>query len=118
MRELAAISELVGKAGSYAHLDFSIDTTDPRARRADRQGHRARRPRSRPSSCSSSSSGRRSTDEQADELLEHPGLDFARHHLRTARRYRPHLLSEPEEKLMAEKAPDRRAAPGRGCSPS
>jgi hypothetical protein len=27
--ELAAISELAGKAGSYAHLDFSIDTSDP-----------------------------------------------------------------------------------------
>ena len=43
-------------------------------------------------------------DEHADELLATDGLDFARHHLRTARRYRPHLLSEPEEKILAEKA--------------
>jgi oligoendopeptidase F len=34
----------------------------------------------------------------------HDGLDFARHHLRSARRYRPHLLSEPEEKILAEKS--------------
>ena len=32
------------------------------------------------------------------------GLETTRHHLRTLRRYRPHLLSEPEEKLMTEKA--------------
>src|SRR5688572_26594415 len=29
MRELAQLSELVGKAGSYAHLDYSVDTNDP-----------------------------------------------------------------------------------------
>ena len=33
-----------------------------------------------------------------------PGLDFCRHYLRSARRYRPHLLSEPEEKILAEKS--------------
>jgi oligoendopeptidase F len=43
-------------------------------------------------------------DERADELLQADGLDKARHHLRTLRRYRPHLLSEPEEKILAEKA--------------
>ena len=43
-------------------------------------------------------------DERAEELLAADGLDFARHHLRTARRYRPHLLSEPEEKILTEKA--------------
>jgi len=29
----------------------------------------------------------------ADELLSADGLDFARHYLRAARRYRPHLLT-------------------------
>ena len=33
-------------------------------------------------------------DSRADELLQTPGLDFCRHHLRTARRYRPHLLTD------------------------
>jgi oligoendopeptidase F len=42
-------------------------------------------------------------DASAEELLAADGLDFARHHLRTARRYRPHLLSEPEEKILTEK---------------
>ena len=60
--------------------------------------------------CSSSSSGPRSTTTRADELLATDGLDFARHHLRTARRYRPHLLTEPEEKILAEKALTGRSA--------
>ncbi len=52
-------------------------------------------------------------DERADELLATDGLDFCRHHLRTARRYRPYLLSEPEEKILAEKALTARNAWGR-----
>jgi oligoendopeptidase F len=43
-------------------------------------------------------------DARVDELLQADGLDTARHHLRTIRRYRPHLLTEPEEKLMSEKS--------------
>ena len=43
-------------------------------------------------------------DERAEELLASPGLDFCHHYLRSARRYRPHLLSEPEEKILAEKS--------------
>ena len=52
-------------------------------------------------------------DERADELLATEGLDFCRHHLHTARRYRPHLLCEPEEKILAEKALTARNAWGR-----
>jgi oligoendopeptidase F len=43
-------------------------------------------------------------DERAEELLAADGLDQARHHLRTARKYRPYLLSEPEEKVVTEKS--------------
>jgi oligoendopeptidase F len=42
-------------------------------------------------------------DDQAEALLADPALDFCAHHLRSARRYRPHLLTEPEEKILAEK---------------
>src|SRR5262249_49793440 len=41
-------------------------------------------------------------DRRADELLATEGLDFARHHLRLERRYRPHLLSKPEETIATE----------------
>ena len=42
-------------------------------------------------------------DARADELLATDGLENYRHHLATMRRYRPHLLSEPEEKVLTEK---------------
>ena len=58
-------------------------------------------------SCSGSSSGRRSTTSAPRRCSPPRGWTSARHHLRSARRYRPHLLSEPEEKLMSEKARDR-----------
>ena len=44
------------------------------------------------------------SEERAEELLAGDGLDFCRHHLRNVRRYREHLLSEPEEKILAEKS--------------
>ena len=43
-------------------------------------------------------------DARVEELLAGEGLDFCRHHLRNVRRYRDHLLSEPEEKILAEKS--------------
>jgi oligoendopeptidase F len=48
MRELGELQELVGRAGSFAGLRFATSTSRSAARR------------SRPRSCSSSSSGRRS----------------------------------------------------------
>ena len=103
MHELEAIQDLLGRAGSYAMLSFSFDTADP-VRGALLQ------------KLQEGATGIETTllffelewagldDERAEELLAADGLDFARHHLRTARRYRPHLLSEPEEKILAEKA--------------
>ena len=42
-------------------------------------------------------------DHQARALLDSPQLDPYRHYLEALRRYRPHLLTEPEEKLLLEK---------------
>ena len=52
------------------------------------------------------------SDERAEALLAGEGLDFCRHHLRKLRRYRDHLLSEPEEKILAEKALTGASKPG------
>ena len=41
-------------------------------------------------------------DERAEALLAAEELDFRRHHLRALRRYRPHQLSEPEERVLTE----------------
>jgi oligoendopeptidase F len=103
LRELESLQELLGRAGSYAMLNFAGDTADP-PRGALLQ------------KVQEGATGIETTllffelewaaldDEAADALLAADGLDFARHYLRTARRYRPHLLSEPEEKILAEKA--------------
>ena len=103
MGELAAIYELVGRAQSYASLEFSTDTTDPV------RGARVARVQERSTELATALlffelEWAALSDERVEELLEHDGLDFCRHHLSTARRYRPHLLSEPEELILTEKS--------------
>jgi oligoendopeptidase F len=103
MIELAAISELVGKAGSYASLKFSTDTADP-VRGALLQKVTEAGTEIETKLLFFELEWAAIEDDRAEELLSSEGLDFARHHLRSARRYRPHLLSEPEEKILAEKS--------------
>jgi oligoendopeptidase F len=43
-------------------------------------------------------------------LLATPGLEFCGHHLRSIRRYRDHLLTEPEERILSEKSVTGRSA--------
>ena len=103
MHELAEISELVGKAGSYASLRFATDTADP-TRGALLQLVQERATEIETKLLFFELEWAALPDERADALLADPSLEFAAHHLRSARRYRPHLLSEPEEKILAEKA--------------
>ncbi|MEZ5123348.1 MAG: M3 family oligoendopeptidase [Solirubrobacterales bacterium] len=109
MQELVAIFELVGKAGSYASLRFSTDTADP-ARGALLQKVQEKGTAIETKLLFFGLEWAALDDGQAEELLGADGLDFARHHLRMERRYRPHLLSEPEEKLVSEKAVTGRSA--------
>jgi oligoendopeptidase F len=103
MQELAAIGELAGKAGSYASLRFSTDTADP-ARGAQLQKMQERITEMETRLLFFDLEWAALDDQRAQELLAGDGLEFCDHHLRSARRYRPHLLSEPEEKVMAEKS--------------
>jgi oligoendopeptidase F len=109
MHELAAIEELAGRAGSYAQLSFSTDTADP-ARGALLQRVQERGTAIETALLFFQLEWAALDDERADALLATDDLDFARHYLRTARRYRPHLLSEPEEKVLAEKSLSGRSA--------
>ena len=52
-------------------------------------------------------------DEFAQTMLAHPVLAHYQHWLETTRRYQPHRLSEPEEKILAEKSVTGRSAWGR-----
>jgi oligoendopeptidase F len=103
MRELAEIEELVGRAGSYASLRFATDTAAPdRGALLQRVQERATEIETKVLFFELEWAA--ADDEHAEQVLSAPGLDFCAHHLRSARRYRPHLLSEPEEKLLAEKS--------------
>jgi oligoendopeptidase F len=109
MRDLEAIEDLAARAGSYAHLAFSVDTADPAI------GALLQRVQEKGTAIETALlffelEWAALDDARAEELLAADGLDFARHHLRTARRYRPHLLTEPEERMLAEKALSGRSA--------
>ena len=103
MQELAEIHDLIGRAGYYAALRFSTDTADPP------DGALLQRVQESETAIETTLlffelEWAALPDERAEELLAGEGLDFCRHHLRNVRRYRDHLLTEPEEKILAEKA--------------
>ena len=102
MHEMAELAEQIGRAGSYAGLRFAVNTADPEL------GALMQRVEERGTAINTrvlffELEWAALSDERVDELLADDRLTFVRHHLRSARRYRPHLLSEPEEKILAEK---------------
>ncbi len=109
MTELGGISELVGRVGSYAALRFSTDTADP-ANGALLQKVQEKATAIQTKLLFFDLEWAALPDERAEELLAADGLDFCRHHLRSERRYRPHLLSQPEERILSEKSITGRSA--------
>jgi oligoendopeptidase F len=109
MDELAEIHELAGRAGNYAALRFSADTADP-VNGALMQRAEERATEIETKLLFFDLEWAALDDARADELLTADGLDRFRHHLRTLRLYRPHLLSEPEEKILTEKGVTGRGA--------
>jgi oligoendopeptidase F len=103
MRELEAINELIGRAGSYASLQFATDTADP-ARGALLQLVQERATEIETLLLFFELEWAAVEDDKAEELLSSDELDRYRHHLHSVRRYRPHLLSEAEEKIFTEKS--------------
>ena len=103
MRELAALYDEIGKAGSYASLRFATDSADP-TRGAMLQLVQERGTEIETKLIFVELEWAAVADERAEALLAAPELDFCAHYLRSARRYRPHLLTEPEEKILAEKS--------------
>ena len=103
MEELAAINELVGRAGSYASLRFATDTAD------SERGALLQRVQEAATEIETKLlffelEWAALSDGRIDELLADESLSFCAHHLRSARRYHEHLLTEPEEKILTEKS--------------
>ncbi|HEX3433785.1 MAG TPA: M3 family oligoendopeptidase [Solirubrobacteraceae bacterium] len=103
MQRLGEIHDLVGRAGTYAALRFSTDTADP-ANGALLQVAQERGTAIETTLLFFDLEWAALDDARVETLLAGDGLDFCRHHLRNVRRYRDHLLSEPEEKILAEKS--------------
>ncbi len=103
LTRLEEIQELLGKVASYAFLDFSTDVADP-LRGALLQKVQE----------SMTQTGTRLLffnlewlavpDDAAGVLVASPELTNYRHHLEAARRYRPYVLSEGEERVLTEKS--------------
>ena len=101
MNALADLGDIIGRAGSYAALGFSVDTASPE------RGALLQRVQERGAAIETAIlffdlEWTELDDDRAEELLADEQLAFCAHHLRTMRRYRPHLLSEPEEKILTE----------------
>ncbi|MFN8150781.1 MAG: M3 family oligoendopeptidase [Solirubrobacterales bacterium] len=101
MERLARISELAGRALNFAHLKFAADTADPAIGALLQRGSE-RATRIQTKLLFFELEWVAIDEERAEELLAADGLDFARHHLTLERRYRPHLLSAPEERIVTE----------------
>jgi oligoendopeptidase F len=97
--ELESLNEPVVRAASYSQLVFAADTSEPR------NGALMQRVQERISEI-------RNTllffelewvavdKDTAEALLADPALAKRRHFLDSLRRYRPHLLTEPEERIL------------------
>ena len=98
---LEALNEPVTRALSFASLLFAGDTADPR------HGALLQRVQERASEIRNTVvffelEWVALTDEAAATVLRDPLLARRRHFLESIRRYRAHVLSEPEEKLLEE----------------
>ena len=109
MTEYGAVQELIGRSGSYANLAFSADTREPK------HGALLQKVQERATEISTlllffELEWSALDDERAEALLSDDRLDFCRHHLVVLRRFKDHILSEPEERIMVEKSVTGRAA--------
>lgn len=101
--ELERIQSVFVRAESYAFLSFSTDTADPA------RGALLQRVEEQSTVLSTEVlffglEWVAVDDAKAEAVLADPAVAAHHHFLASSRRYRPHLLSEPEETLMAEKA--------------
>lgn len=104
LAELAAIENTIGRLGSYAGLRESVDVSHPENR-----------------DLSATFDSRMVElanllrffelewialdDARARELADAPEVAADRHHLISTRRFAPHTLSEPEERMLGERQP-------------
>ena len=101
----AELLDLAQRAENYAGLVFSADTSKPE------HGALMAHVEERTTAISTKLifigiEWAAASDDHVDAVLADPtpSLDFVRHHLRSQRRYREHILSEAEERILNEKS--------------
>ena len=101
----AALLDAAERADNFAGLTFASDTVKPE------HGAMVARADERRTAISTKLifiglEWAEASDEHVEAVLADPtpALDFVRHHLRSQRRYRDHILSEPEERILTEKS--------------
>jgi oligoendopeptidase F len=103
------VHELARKVGAYAFLNWSVNTEDP-ANGALLQKATERGSRLNQKLVFLELEWAEAPEDRARAIMDAPGLTDPergvnyRHWLEVVRRYRPYLLSEPEEKILSEKA--------------
>ncbi|MGA2378263.1 MAG: M3 family oligoendopeptidase [Spirochaetia bacterium] len=103
LSEYEEVLEAVGRAESYASLSWSTQSDDP-ARGALLQKVSERQSLLAQKGVFLDIERANAPEETAQKLIDDPLLFRWKHWLVIARRSRPHLLSEPEEKILSEKS--------------
>ncbi len=109
VERLERLSEVMARLGAFSYLNFATKAEDPEA------GAFMQRVREFSSQVEKELvffelEWAAVADSRAASLLSEPVLSHYRHYLEAARRYRPHLLSETEERLLIEISPVGRAS--------
>ena len=103
LRRAEQIIDVVQRATGRAHLEYATDVADP-ARGARMAAAQEKATAVLTRMIFIELEWAAVADDRADALVDEPALAFCRHHLQTLRQARPHLLSEPEERILAEKS--------------
>ena len=109
LKRMEEIHEIEGRASAYAFLHFATDMADA-PRGALLQKVQEAITRTGTHLIFFSLEWIEVPDDAAARLLADPVLVNYRHHLEAARRYKPYVLSEPEEKILVEKSVTARSA--------
>ncbi len=104
IKETEDLASMLGKLGAYAQLNFATHVNDPKAG-AFLQKIKEALSLIEKKLVFFDLEWANVPDERADKLLSDPILGHYRHYLQAIRRYRPHLLSQPEEQLLIEIGP-------------
>ncbi len=103
MRQLESISETIDKILSYAQLLFATDTSNPKYG-AFLQSCQEKATQIRQNVMFFYIEWVAVDDKKAKVLLEDKKLKRYKHFLQHERLFKPHMLTEPEEKILEEKA--------------